>query len=320
MVAEVEVLDGDVLDQDAAPQSGTSPKNARKPQQRTLSLRAAISTIVAEYDMALTIRQLYYQLVSRKAIEKTEAAYKKVSRVACDMRDDGTLDYEKIIDGNRQRNTPFVHDDLHHALHTAHALYRRDYWRDQPRHVEVWCEKEALSGVLRPVCDRYRVPYVATRGFPSRTILYQSAQAMINTQKPTYLFYFGDHDPSGRCISDDLEQHLRRFGAKVTVERMALNLDQISRYGLPTRPSKRTDSREAAFFEKYGDDCVELDALPPDVLTDLAAECIETWIDDEAWDAAVQIEEQEIRTFQSLAEASWTPGVRYLVAGDQDEE
>ena len=120
-------------------------------------------------------------------------------------------------------------------------FYRRDYWREQPRHVEVWCEKDALSGAIGPVCATYGVPYV-TRGFPSLTLLYESAHAIRGTGKPATVFYFGDHDASGHSISDCVAS-LRDFGADVTVERVALNPEQIDDYQLPTRPGKRTDSR-----------------------------------------------------------------------------
>ena len=150
----------------------TSPKKARKPQRRSLALREAISDVAAEYDR-LSVRQLFYQLVSRGVVEKTEHAYKRVCDAAVQMRLDGSLDFRKVTDGHRSRRLVYAHSSLHEALQSAHDLYRRNYWLDQPRHVEVWCEKDALSGVMQPVCDRYGVPYV-TRGFPSITLLYDS--------------------------------------------------------------------------------------------------------------------------------------------------
>ena len=140
----------------------TSPKKARKPQSRSLPIRAAVVKVVAEYDR-MSVRQLYYQLVARGVIDKTEA---------------------------------------------AHLLYRRNYWISQPVHVEVWCEKDALTGVIQPVCERYGVTYVATRGFPSITLRYESARAIAATAKPARIFYFGDHDASGQRISANLEAEL----------------------------------------------------------------------------------------------------------------
>ncbi len=56
----------------------TSPKNPRGPQRRTLALRDAILAVAAEYDR-MSVRQLFYQLVARGHIDKTENQYKRVA-------------------------------------------------------------------------------------------------------------------------------------------------------------------------------------------------------------------------------------------------
>jgi hypothetical protein len=287
----------------------TSPKKARKPQQRSLALRQAIVEVARDYDR-FSVRQLFYQLVARGVIEKTENAYKRVCDAAVQMRLTGSLDYRKVTDGHRERRIILAHSGLHGALQSAHEFYRRDYWREQPDHVEVWCEKDALSGVIQPIANRYGVPYVATRGFPSLTLLYESAQAIRATGKPATIFYFGDHDASGQSISACVAR-LRQFGAEVAVARVALNPDQVVAYRLPTRPGKRTDSRHAGFVARFGDAAVELDALPPDVLTELVEESILSMIAKERWYAVMEQERLERETLASLATAAWTPGHRY---------
>ncbi len=297
---------------------GSRPKKARKPQARSLPLREAIRAVVAEYDQ-MSIRQLFYQLVSRRAIEKTEAAYKRVVDVSGQMRLDGSLDYRKITDGHRTRRTVWSHNGVRAALENVHDFYRRNYWLDQPWHVEVWCEKDALTGVIQPVCNRYGVPYVATRGFPSLTLIYESAQAMLEIGKPTHVYYFGDHDASGRAISQNLEASLRAHGANVQVERVALEPWQIDYFGLPTRPGKHTDSRHAKFSAEYGTASVELDALPPDQLTAMVQGVIASEIDVDAWLAAQRVEQLERITLQSIASISWQPGTRYGMQSEAGE-
>lgn len=293
----------------------TSPKKARKPQRRSLELREAIAAIAAEYER-MSVRQLFYQLVARGAIDKTEQAYKRVCDASGQMRLDGSLDYRKIVDGHRTRRQTFAHAGLADALETAHLMYRRNYWLDQPIQIEVWCEKDALSGVIHPVCDRYGVTYVATRGFPSITLRYESAMALAESGKPAHIFYFGDHDASGQQISANLEEELRLHGADITVERIALNPNQVRAYGLPTRPGKRSDSRHAAFVSQFGNAAVELDALPPDVLTDLVEQCILSRIDREAWYQTASIEQLERMTLESLTAIEWQPGHHYRIGDD----
>ncbi len=300
----------------AAPEVRTSPKKARTPQRRTQQLWDAIVAIADEYDR-LSVRQLYYQLVSRGVIPKTEAAYKRVCDASAQMRLDGALPYRKIADGHRTRRAVYAHGGLQHALESAHDLYRRNYWLDQPWHVEVWCEKDALTGVIQPVCDRYGVTYVATRGFPSITLRYESAQEMLAIGKPTMIFYFGDHDASGQQISVNLEAELRHHGAEVTVERVALHPAQIRHWTLPTRPGKTSDSRHSAFAARYGDASVELDALPPNVLTELVRRAIWNMIDDDAWERAEEVEALERQTLASITSIPWQAGAVYhLSEGD----
>lgn len=175
----------------------------------------------------------------------------------------------------------------------------------------MWSEKDALSGVIAPVCDRYGVPYVATRGFPSITLLYDSAQAMAATGKPATVFYFGDHDASGQCMSDGLEGKLRDVGADCDVQRVALNPEQIDAFRLPTRPGKLTDSRQVEFAARFGGTSVELDALPPDHLASLVERSIASAIERDAWRCVSEIEALEAETLESIALAGWVPGHRY---------
>ncbi len=279
--------------------SRTSPPNGRKPQRRSLPLRGAIAAVAAEYER-MTVRQLFYQLVSRGVVAKTEAGYKRVCDFAAQMRIDGTLDYGKIVDGHRTRQEVYAHDGLTDALQSAHQLYRRNYWTNQPTLVEVWCEKDALSGVIRPICQEYGVTYVACRGFPSITLRYDSARVFRDAGKPVHVYYFGDHDPSGRAISDNLERELRQHGAAVTVTRVALEPEQIRRFRLPTRPGKSSDSRLARFAAEFGNSCVELDALPPVVLENLVGTAIWSEIDRREWARMKEVEESERDTLDML--------------------
>ncbi len=277
----------------------TSPKKARKPQGRTLPLMDAITEIVSEYDR-MTIRQLYYQLVSRGSIEKTEAAYRRVCDISGQMRIAGTLSYGKIADGNRQRRQVAQWGGPAELLEAATAQYRKDRWENQPWHVEVWCEKDALSGVLLPVCEQWGVTYVATRGNPSMTLIYESAMFMEELPQPTLIVYVGDHDASGRGISDRLEEQFQQHTDNVVVERVALNPDQIREYRLPTRPSKKTDSQHAKFAAAFGDASVEVDALPPDVLTEIVMTEITQLIDATKWQAAGEAERLERQSLEDF--------------------
>jgi len=280
----------------------TSPKKkGRTPNRRTIALVAAIMAIADEYDR-MTIRQLYYQLVSRGVIEKTEQAYKRVCDVSANMRVRGDLPYGKIADGSRQRRRASQWRSARDLMESAVNQYRKDYWLHQPEHIEVWCEKDALSGVLLPLCDQWGVHYVAARGNPSITLIYESAIDMFDHEQPDTIVYVGDHDASGRGISDRLEEQFAMHEIDVVVERVAVNPDQIAAYGLPTRPGKKSDSQQAKFAAEFGDASVEVDALPPNVLTDIVTQAITSRIDWEKWIADARSEEVERASLDGFME------------------
>src|SRR5690606_2999373 len=121
------------------------------------------------------------------------------------------LPYEWIVDSTRWQRKPSSYCGLESVLaHTA-RFYRRDLWDQMDAYVEIWCEKDALSGVLYQVTGAWDVPLMVSRGFASHTYLYEAAQAIEAADKPTYLYFFGDHDPSGVHIDRSIERELRGF-------------------------------------------------------------------------------------------------------------
>lgn len=266
-----------------------STKRKRRTAAEIEAIRAAIlRTLRADHPM--TIRGLFYRLVSEEVIPKTEAAYKGlVVRLATEMRLDGTLPFRWVADNTRWRHGGLAYAGPEEWLAESIQTYRLDLWRDQPVYVEVWLEKDALAGVLLQETDPLRVPLMVTRGYPSITYLANAAAHIRHVGKPTMLYYFGDFDPSGVDIPRVVAQRLREFAPAVRIgfHRVAVNEDQIEALGLPTRPTKTKDSRSGSF---KGRRSVEVDAVPPAILRQWARERIERHIDPRKL-AAIQREE-----------------------------
>jgi hypothetical protein len=91
-------------------------------------------------------------------------------------------------------------------------------------YVEIWLEKDALSGVLYPVTSEWDVPLMVTRGYSSLSFLHEAAEAITDQGKPAYIYYFGGHDPSGRDITRATEAGLREFApaAEIHFKRIAV--------------------------------------------------------------------------------------------------
>jgi hypothetical protein len=148
-----------------------------------------------------------------------------------------------------------------------------------PVYVEVWCEKDALAGVLLEETEPYDVPLMVARGYSSVSFLHSAAKAIEARGKPAHIFHFGDLDPSGVDAARDIEAKLRRYapGAEIHFSRPAVTREQVKEWDLPSRPTKTTDTRA----KKFVGTSVELDAIPVQRLRDLARERIERHIDKE---------------------------------------
>jgi hypothetical protein len=279
-------------------------KRSRRTKTAIQDLRQHLFNVVAEIQPA-TVRQIFYQMVSRGLIEKTEAAYKNtVVRLLTDLRVEGELPFHWIADNTRWMRKPKTHSSLESAMqHTAEA-YRRSVWDQQEVYVEVWLEKDALAGVLTDVTVPWDVPLMVTRGYPSVSYLYTAAETIIAQNKPTYLYYFGDYDPSGIDIPRNVESRLREFApdAEIHFERVAVNQQQIEELNLPTRPTKKSDTRSKGFEGES----VEVDAIPPDLLRSLAENFIIQHIDDHQYEVmqiAERSERKVLEMFASLSES-----------------
>ena len=251
------------------------------------ALLVASLDVIEEYagqGYRLTLRQLYYQLVARDIIPNQDTWYKRLGEVVSNGRLGGYVDWDAIVDRGRTPVKPPDWSSPGEVLESAARSYRVDRWQGQGHHLEVWCEKDALSSVIEPVCGRYHVRFLANRGYSSSTAMYDAAQRFLEAghrgQSPVVI-YLGDHDPSGldmsRDISDRLELMTYQMG--VRVERLALNFDQVDFYRPPPNPTKMRDSRSPGYVASYGMESWELDALEPQVLDGLISDAIEYYLD-----------------------------------------
>ncbi len=239
-----------------------------------------ISHAVAE-DSPMTVRQIFYRLVSTGAIDKTELQYRAVVRIVTEMRREGRIPFSAVADSTRWTHKPASFVGVGQALRELADTYRRDPWQDQPAYVEVWLEKDALAGVLYSVTSEFDVPLMVTRGFPSITFLHGAAAAIAAEARPARLLYFGDWDPSGVDITRSVEDGIREFapGADVSLTRVAITEGQIEQFDLPTRPTKVSDPRA----HKWDGGSVELDTLPPRQLRTIVEKAIRVHVDRKAW-------------------------------------
>ncbi len=279
-------------------------------KDETLGIISQVNSILSEYRAQgydLSLRQVYYQLVARDLLENSSRSYKRLGNIVSDGRLAGLIDWEIIVDRGRPVIFPSHWDSPADIVRAAAQSFRIDKWEEQSSHVEVMVEKQALEGILIPVCEELDIRFTANKGYSSQSAMYRAGQRMrdaIRDGKDVHVLYLGDHDPSGLDMDRDILDRLSMFSARViwSVKRLALTWDQIEEHQPPKNPAKMTDSRAHAYVLEFGDSSWELDALEPALLVSLVRDTVEEIRDEKLWDEAVEREDEMKAELQEFAD------------------
>jgi hypothetical protein len=172
-------------------------KRFRRTKAAIGDVRSAIFDVLDEANPQ-TVRQVFYALTVRGVIKKVEGEYKRtVIRLLTEMREAGDIPFDWIADNTRWMRKPTTYTGLDACLKSTSNFYRRDLWAAMPVYVEVWCEKDALAGVLLEETRPYDVPLMVARGYSSISFLHSAAKMIEAIDKPAHIYHFGDLDPSG---------------------------------------------------------------------------------------------------------------------------
>lgn len=280
-----------------------------KLRKSSLTIIAQANAIIAEYaamGFTLTLRQLYYQFVSKDLIANKQTEYKRLGSIINDGRLAGLIDWEAIEDRGRSLQKLASWESPSDIIAACASQFRLNLWDDQEHYVECWVEKEALIGVIAVPCDKWRVPHFACKGYTSQSEMWDAGYNRLRRQrmhgKDITILHLGDHDPSGIDMTRDITDRLSLFvGRSVEVVRLALNMEQVEEYDPPPNPAKTTDSRFEGYAQEFGEESWELDALSPNVIAELIETEIEERLDRELWDAAVEREEEAKDSLRSIA-------------------
>lgn len=276
-----------------------------KPTAAVLTLINQSNAIIEEYHAKgfdLTLRQLYYQLVSRDIIPNNVKSYDRLGRIINNARLGGLVDWEAIIDRTRNLRSNSHWETPAEIIRSARYSYYLDRWVDQEDYVEVWIEKDALVGVIAGVCNRLDVPFFSNRGYVSQSSMWRAANRFREKDdegRVCTILHLGDHDPSGIDMTRDISERLNDdFGVDVHVKRIALTQSQIATYNPPPNPAKLTDTRAKGYIAKYGSSSWELDALQPEVLDKLISDEVGKLYDESKLEA---IEHEELKGKELLS-------------------
>jgi len=258
---------------------------------KSLKMIQMINGVIIEYEQqgfTLTLRQLYYQFVSRDFIPNTQASYKRLGELLNNARLAGLVDWDAIIDRTRNLKAQPFWNSPASIIRACANQFEIDLWVDQEFAVEVWIEKEALIGVIEPICNKLFVPFFACKGYVSQSEQWAAGRRFLERMQErnqmTIVIHLGDHDPSGIDMTRDNGRRLKMFSEfSCTIKRIALNIDQVKKYRPPPNPTKMTDSRSQPYVDKYGSYSWELDALEPRVISQLIEDEIKVWCDEDSF-------------------------------------
>jgi hypothetical protein len=288
-----------------------------------LILLKHIDTILKEFDrqdIKVTLRQLYYQLVTKELIPNKKSEYSRLSELLTDARYCGLVDWEAIEDRIRVPKMHSEFKDVPDLIESAKYSYRLDRWKGQENYVELWTEKDALSSILHPIANKWHIHFCVNRGYSSATAMYDASKRVaeaIDDGKKVIILYLGDHDPSGEDMVRDIRQRLIEFGGSggydgndeplladedeeldfFHVTKIALTDEQVKMYRPPPNPAKMTDPRADAYVRQHGATSWEVDALRPDVMIKLVEQSILDLVDLEKM---MQIQDKEKKDMKQL--------------------
>lgn len=272
-----------------------------------------INSIIEEYaadGYKLTLRQLYYQLVSRDVVPNKQSEYAKLSKLLKEGRMSGVVNWEAIEDRLRVPYIPYYNEDPQEAIDDTIEQYRLDRQKGQKVYLEVWVEKDALSGVLKRITNKYHIRLLVNRGYGSVTAIHDAYNRFRNQHfngKTCKILYLGDHDPSGIDMIRDINERINEMLEAqdiydaLEVEPIALTIAQIKEHEPPPNPAKITDPRAKDYIKKYGRVSWEVDALNPRTLNELLTKSIESSIDLNLYQSILDNEESDKKKLKQLS-------------------
>jgi hypothetical protein len=298
--------------------SATSARRDWKP------ILARAAAIVESYDIPVTLRQLYYRLVSEQLIRngRNDAAY--LSEQTAKLRRAGA--FPPLYEHGRRLREYLRWDSPEDALKNAADIYRRDRTEGQDYDIFLAVEKNALGDLLLDWFGDLGIPVLPLGGYGSETLERAVRERAEADPRPAVLIYAGDFDASGLNIG----RTFVRYTADLWYRTVRIGLGEAhvwdgQRELLPINPGTTDDPRAPAFVEEFpgihewaaergiiarrsgGKRVpvqVELDAVEPRQLRQMYLDALAPYWDEDAYQDVLDREAEERERLEELAEAA----------------
>ena len=280
------------------------PYHPRKEKRIQLNaIQEIIDTCTANNDLdSLSSREIYYKLLAKNLVKsgaENNGEYDKVADLIRDARMGGLIDWDVIVDRNRETSIPYYRNSIEDAIESVADLYKLDRMRNQEVYLEVMIEKMAIYDVVDKITYPYTIPLTGNKGNSSKTVLYDTSKRLVKEQakgKKCVILYIGDHDPSGLMMIDNIAETLKLMGVNdfnFELRPIALTYEQVLKYKLPPNDVKTKDKNAPNYIKQFGEYSWECDALPAKVLQDILEKEIKATVDMKKYTEILELEQKE---------------------------
>lgn len=282
----------------------------------TLPLAIALCDIIID-EKPLTVRRCLYRASVQGLVPGTDdESYNRTQYLVLKLRRKGFVAYNWISDSSRRRLKPSSWSGLADFADTAAEAYRKDLWARQPWHIEVFTEKDAMTGVLHPVTSQFDLHLNVIRGQVSETFVWEIAEEWREIKKPILALYFGDHDPSGLSIEASIKNRLLGFlppdrREAITWKRLAITAEDFANTDLLGLEVKKGDKQGRKYVERFGNRCVEVDALSANEVRERLQNEVLSHIDADAWARLREVEDLERQSIKEILMPAWEGGAQH---------
>lgn len=197
------------------------------------SVVEASRAMVAGYPDGITLRQLYYLVVSAGLIPHEANFYRRLSKHVALARRAGT--FPDLLDPLRRVHVADHWRDVADFAEEMPDWFRLDRTRGQEHALYLAAEKDTLRMMCTDVVFDLGVPVLVVRGYASQTYVKEVRRRVRADPRPAVLQWVGDFDASGEDVERDF---LERTACWSRVDRIAPDRAH-PRPGRRARPATR---------------------------------------------------------------------------------
>jgi len=211
----------------------------------------------------LSPRWIYYGLFDIPDAKQQKKLNNILNKARKDERQ--LINRDLVTDDTRSPTIWSSHLNL--AEFVLELRYFRDIWQNQPRYMEIWMEDQAsLEAVIkspRHLLQKYRFNVRYCKGFNSIGAMWNAFKFFEEIDKPATILYYGDLNPSGWAIPIIIVRQFKEMGLDISLERLALNPDQLKEYNISSYTKISGDPRRKEFNKTFGFEQWEAEPLQP---------------------------------------------------------